>query len=394
MNRFFFIFVFCVAAAANVFAQLPQNDGQTMMEYPLSATSLHAPRIMRYQEPKTPEVPLPKGPTVIDLIKRETGEAAWSGPGFGLIGQDQWKLYVYHNLAIQQKVGEVLTRFQRQETKNVPFVMSARYITLSEQLSEKAKIDDIRQLLFPYLHPILGPDRTTPICRTPGVSAYWVDRDDISRLNEAFKEIMGKTLQDSDSNALEAPKLTTLNGQWGVIMDVTQKPFVTDYVPTQSQTGTDFRPIHSYGVSGQTVASFSLLSLDGQTVETDILTEFSTVESLEKVDVKIPGNSKPLSIEIPDIDKVSVREQGLRWPVDGMLVLLFSVKRTAESKSEKKSPFSLAANKSSRFTHQTVWGIMTVKRGDPIPGQGRRGAEWHTLPTPQPQRRGIMSLLP
>lgn len=398
MLRLFVAATFCVIAVSTcVFAQLPNQQGQVWREYDLSTVAVPPPAIKVFSAATPADLPM-QAPSIIEIVKRETGEAAWSGPGFGLIGTNGQKLFVYNSPVIQQRVAETIGRFQRPETKNVRFVMESKFLTLSDSFFERWGVEynlthlnnlpkvevatdkaesqadaifvDARTPVIKYLHPILGSDGK-PACKQPGVSAYWVAKDDIPKVWEIWNRIISGAEGDTRSNLLQGPQVETLNGQLGAILDTVSKPFTTDMVPVASQSENEFRPVQTVFKEGSSLAAFSLLSWDGRTVCSDVHAEFSQVRGLSGSPVVDNRKKNGTWVEVPNVERTMLSEKGLVWPADGMLVVFMGgMRRLSEGRVETGSPLfnkipflnrKLTSNTAIWRDVQTINGILTIK---------------------------------
>ncbi|HBT78369.1 MAG TPA: hypothetical protein DEB39_15915 [Planctomycetaceae bacterium] len=290
-----------------------------------------------------------------------------------MIGTDGRKLFVYHTPEVQRKVAETVGRFLRQETQKTAFLMETKFVTLSESFfdrmaaghGETTVYTDIRSPVEAYLHPITGPDGK-PRLRTPGASAYWVAKEDIPKLYEGWSRLFDAAEGDTRSDLLTGPKTAAFNGQLGVLLDVAPKQFVTDTV----MVGGTRQPVTNTFFEGQAIAGFSLLSWDGKTVDTDVFVEFSKITRVETL------HSVPEEIEIrtPHLEKRTLSEKGLRWPVDGMLVLIQGTERLAERTYEYGTPVLNKIPYLNRLFMQravgrettTIYSIITVRLADPL----------------------------
>ena len=332
MTRLLTVTLFCLWSVA-AFAQLPNQHGQVWKEYDIQAVTIPPPNIKSF-DIKTLELPMPV-PSIMEIVKRETGEAAWSGPGFGLIGTDGQRLFVYHTPAVQQKVAETIGRFQRQETKNVRFVMDTNFFTAIDTpyehmgysfsmgysgdgdvgKAEGQKNADVASEpsngvhpVFRYMHPILDSNGLR-VCKQPGVNAYWVAKEDIPKFWDAQNKVIQESMRD---RFLQCPQLVMYNGQLTAILDTASKPFVTDWVFDSAKN--EFQPTITAIREGQTISSFSLLSWDGRTVSSDFHVEFSAISGPVKMD---GGRGQG----IPLMNRIMFSEKGLIFPADGMLVV-------------------------------------------------------------------------
>lgn len=383
MFRFGLSGLLTLVLTASVFAQLPQHQGQYWQEYPISPAMLHGPKIMRYQEDGAGTAPpAPRGPSVLEIIRRETGESVWNGETMGLLGADNQKIYVYHGPAVQQKVAETLDCFLRPDTKSHRFVTSLKYVRIDEKSWDSLKIDDLRRSGYRYLNPILASDGTTSACPSPEISAYWVAWDHIGAWEESLESVW-RTLLSSRGEILEAPSLTTLNGQMGVALGVTPREFVTDVAAQKSPKGTEARAIRETVLEGQTLGSFSLLSWDRKTVSTDLLMEITGIDKINTAEVET-ADANRATIQTPLPRTFTISEKGLVWPADGMLVVFFGGASGSVEEPRKKSPVSLWSDKSASSRRTLNYAVLTVRMH-----QGTAAAQDHrTGATP-----GIMERL-
>lgn len=387
MFRTVFVCLFCFICVQSVYAQLPTDADQLWWEYPIGADSLHPPMVRVFQFKGNEPVPTPQVPSLVDLVKRETGPTNWnaeSGTPFGLIGSDGKKLFVYHTPEMQRKVGETVGRILRPETRNVRFVTTTRYITISESARLAMNITDLREPLLSYLRPIRlsGRENVKVNEENKETFIYWVSRENIPKLDEKTAELLGVTQKDVHSNLLHTPNLTALNGQMGVMMDVSVSEFTTDYVHIMEPTGFPHgkpepahrhEPVKTSIFEGQTVGTFSLLSWDRQTVTTDIFAEFSKINDVVKeryVGTSVEEPETNLETERPSVSKLTVSEQGVVWPADGMLLIFLNgPKLVMERRVEAGTPIlskipyinRLFMNTAIGRETQQIYCIMTVQ---------------------------------
>ena len=337
---------------ATVCAQLPNQYGQVWREY--DTVAMPPPNVQTLHGDAPAESPIPS-PSIMEIVKRETGEVAWSGPGFGLIGTDGHKLFVYNTPAVQQRVAETISRFQRPETKGVRFVMTTNFLTVGGSFYERwgdftpqllaefpphvqeamalktTAYFDARTPVLKYLHPILGPDGKSP-CQQPGVSAYWVAKDDVPKVQEIWNTLFQAAMGDVRSQISGNPEVVTFNGQLGAVVNTTSQQFATNvvYIPTENEV----RPIQTDFKSGSSTAMFSLLSWDGRTVSSDVHYEASMVRSLRNL-----AQQEEPWLEVPNIESLMISEKGLVWPADGMLIVFIGgIRRLSEARVEVGTP--------------------------------------------------------
>jgi len=286
------LFILCILfSSLNAFAQLPHQNGQVWREYPAAGGNA------------TPSF-------IAEYIRRETGEAAWTGNNFGLISCNSQKLYVYHTPSMQQQVAEIVARFMRPETKNVGFVTKNKLYSVSKYAEG---ITDIRQLVMRYLHPIAMPDTTHD------VSAYWIAKDDIPKF---WEKLQDAEKSDMRFDWLDGPEFSTLNGMIGNVNDTTTIPFCTHVIPIQEGTKTAYHPVISMVDNGQSMQSFSLLSWDCRTATTDISAVYSHLVKVGLMQFE-GADSQKITIQQPVQTKFRFSKNGLVWSTDGMLVVFY-----------------------------------------------------------------------
>lgn len=358
------LFILCLfASSLNAFAQLPNQRGQVWGEYHVVVPNTHA---------LVGELPTPL--SIVEYIRRETGgEAAWTGENFGLISGDGRKLFVYHSPAMQQRIAEIVARFMRPETREILFATEHQYYTLSNHLAGAKGITDVRQLMYQYLHPLLTPDGDRSVCKTPGVSAYWVAKEDIPKVLEKLPNASALATLDKGSSVLQCPKVMAYNGQTAGIRDVTTLPFVTDVAPVRAEGQTGYQPILRMFEQGQTTQTMSLLSWDRRTVTTDVSMVFSKIKETDIVNV---GTSEfPISFQVPRTQIIEVSEHGLVWPSEGMLVVCVGgLEREREFQVEagvpvlNKIPYAnrLFSNTAVVQETRSVHCVLTVRMADEL----------------------------
>ena len=137
------LFLLCVfAVSLHAFAQLPNQNGQIWREYLVTVPPGDA-KIYNGQNVETKTMTEDATPlSIVEYIRRETGESAWIGNNFGLISYDGQKLYVYHSPAMQQQVAEIVARFMRPETRNVLFATQLQFYSFPKR---DDGVVDIRQ---------------------------------------------------------------------------------------------------------------------------------------------------------------------------------------------------------------------------------------------------------
>jgi hypothetical protein len=431
MFRSFVVFVFISIPA---FAQLPNQQGQIWREYDLRPVTM--PPVHVAVNPHDAPLPM-QAPSIIDIVKRETGEAAWSAPGFGIVHTEGHRLFVYNTPAVQQKVAETIGRFQRPETKNIRFVMETNYLTLTDNFFERMGVgfdmvfrngDSVQlpltenavvisdldvyrsdekgrvkrvtgaekaELLerwekmgffpfsvidpFKYLRPILGRDGK-PICKEPGVDAFWVAKEDMPKMREALQYYFKATEGDQRNSRMEIAPIVTFNGQLGAVLDT--KPFQLTTKAYRDPQTKEMRPITTTFNVGHSHAACSLLSWDGRTVSSDVHFEAFAITQVREEAVE------EIHIHSPKTESLTVSEKGMVWPADGMLVIIHKVNRLSESRIEAGTPILNKIPYIKRFfpnvvigrETQTAMGIITVRMLAP-------NEEAHTATVPRVTKR-------
>jgi hypothetical protein len=407
MTRLLTFAIFC-SWGITAFAQLPNQHGQVWREYDLRQMAMPPPNIKTFDKDAAPvELPM-QAPTIIDIVKRETGESAWSGPGFGLIGTDGQRLFVYHTPAVQQKVTETIGRFQRPETKNARFVTETNFLMVSDVytrrlgtnfdmvFSNDGTFQRARQPIKTSEQSVLTTDLPPvcellaaifpqaqkqpfkylrPVCEKPDVSAYWVAKEDFPKLWEAWRGVVGILAVSGHGDRLQTPQFVTFNGQLGAIMDVSSIPYAMkayfDVKTLEAKQGVvrndeaDLAARLHHKDRG-TFSSFSLLSWDGKTVSSDVYAEIARI-AISEDEMETNG-------EIRELERKTISEKGLVWSADGMLIVFFKgvritvdteykvvagvpVLRTIPSVSRLFSNTGLARGSE----EQIMYGILTIR---------------------------------
>ncbi|MGL6193406.1 MAG: hypothetical protein ACRC2T_01120 [Thermoguttaceae bacterium] len=330
----------------SVLAELPSKDGQVWGEYPLE----NAP----------PD-------RVIELVKKQTGEEAWSGKTFGMINYDGEKMYVYHNPEVQKLVYETIGRFARPSTKDVQFLCSVRFV--SSCSTNNPNYRDVKESLKRYLNPVLDSSGK-PITSSYASGVYWVAKEDIEKFQKAFKNELERWQGDSRSSILTAPLMTIMNGQQGTVEDVSERAFVTKVIPVDTGHGVQLQAESSTYKEGSQMQASSLLSWDGKSVTSDFFCEFSKVTSVSNRMTEEDWQKGNLHAETPVLSSVTTKISDITWPADGMLVIIQSEARLIESRSEagvpvlNKVPYvkRLFTNTSIGRDTQMLNGIFTIQK--------------------------------
>jgi hypothetical protein len=375
------------------FAQLPNQQGQIWREYDLRAVTM--PPVHVAYNPHNAELPW-RSPSIIDIVKRETGEAAWNGQHFGLIHTDGQRLFVYNTPDVQQKVAETIGRFHRPETKNVRFVMETNYLTLTDNFIERMdasfdkvfrndgtnvpiKVDPTQKFFLPdgtafnpsntnpfkYLRPILGADGK-PYCTLPGQTAYWVAKDDVPKFREALQFYLMAVEGDRRSSRWEGPHVVALNGQLGAVLNL--QPITVEMTGCRNPLTKEIEPFLETHHVGNAHVAFSLLSWDGKTVCTDLLST-----GIDQTFVKYGEGNSGGYLFFGEDGNMAVADKGLTWSADGMLVVIHQSSHLSEGRVEAgveprpriigKIPYvqRLFSNVAIGREEQTLLGIITVR---------------------------------
>ncbi|MGL4941654.1 MAG: hypothetical protein ACRC46_00500 [Thermoguttaceae bacterium] len=328
MTRLMMVCVVFLVGVASAIAQLPNRHGQVWREY------VFPPDVVA-QNKACGGGNWP-GAEIINIVKRETGEKAWTGGEMmGLIGCDANKLYVYHTPAIHAHVSDVVNRFTRPELREVCFSAEVRFVTREKN----AKPLGVQQQLTPYLRPLRAVHDGKPAYQTCGVTAFWVAKENVAAFKEALQTQLNMVLASPTDNLLQAPKVVTLNGGRAFVNDTTRHKFVTSVIPVVGDTGTTYQSDISVVDAGMTLELFSLLTSDARSVSTDVsllMTCIDKVDTYSFSDGRMVGldeapSDVAVNIQVPHVEKIELAETGLVWPSDGMLVVfLTGIERTQE----------------------------------------------------------------
>ncbi|MDR1924168.1 MAG: hypothetical protein LBQ66_07325 [Planctomycetaceae bacterium] len=339
MLRFVFACIFLFAAISVSYAQLPNQNGQVWREYVVSMSFVPPDSADGSKASSVPYIK--RGQDIIRQIKQETGESAWTDDNFGLISCDNKILYVYHTPQMHERIAQIVRAYMRPETCGIQFAVEMRFIEFNSDAVDKNDVPDFRVAMYPFIQPIETIDGK-PVCKTPGVSAYWVAKKDFSKYEEAKSKFFSKVYAFHSIGVFEFPTLTNLNGANAALTDVNKTPFATDVVTYVGSAGASYRPLISVYEEGIKAQSSSLLSFDLKTVRTNIAAELMRIDEVKTIngvgekmdDGKI---SRGYSLQTPFLHKVNFSEEGINWRTDGKLVLFLTGKKQYQVKQVQQS---------------------------------------------------------
>jgi hypothetical protein len=298
---------------------------------------------------------------------------------------------------MQQRIAENIAHLQRPETQKTQFVMEINYLTLGNVYEHQSgthnpenvfwkesrygagllkigtgrgnllppKIDvDVDLPIHPYLRPISNLKGETT---QSGVHVYWVAKEDIPKMQEAWNKHVHNLEGDSRfRHHFQSQPVVVFNGQLGVNRENVSFPFLLSEKKWYQSS-----PIQRSITADTTFASVSFISVDGRAISSDIDICFPQFpkRSWEPFTLLSIDSFTLLSIgEDPfKMDYLTISEKNLIWAADGMLVVLMSgIPLMSEGKIEKKESGVPLLNRKHVYSlteHeiQALTGILTIK---------------------------------
>ena len=301
-------------------------------------------------------------------------------------------LSVYGTADIQQHIAENIAHLQRPEAKNVRFVMEINYLTqayntnnLEQVLWQENQyglltigtgtgyiphptIAGIESPIHPYLHPItvqptLGPSKTS----FSGINFYWVAKEDIPKMQEAWHKHVHHLKGGSRfRHHFQGQPVMTSNAQQGILADVSF-PFTLSEKKWYMSSSASTKIPAPY-----VFASVSVISLDGQTVSSDIdihFPQFPKLAFIQSAQASLPFPVK--TAKGSTMEYLTMSEEDLIWPADGMLVVFMdSIPFVADGEIEKKGTGLPFVNRKRVYTlggheEHTLTGMLTIRLVSP-----------------------------
>ncbi len=332
--------------------------------------------------------------TLIDLITTTIAPQSWDtvgGPGSIEGFPTNLSLVVSQTQEVHEQIADLLDQLRRLQDLQV--TIEVRFITLNDSFYERIGIDfdfeiDDNSGQIAGQNPII-PDDTGPSMAfgldptgTPtGDYDYAYTQDMFSSTVPQFGGFDAATaanfgfailsdievfflLQaaqgDDRSNVLQAPKVTLFNGQMGMVMDNSQRPFVTSIIPVVGDFSAAYQPVVVVLNEGTSLSVQAVVSSDRRFVRLTLIPFFSTIGDVDTftftgrvssdsgTTIADPTNESSnvtnnqqrivegTTVQLPTFNFTTVSTT-VSVP-DGGTVLLGGIKRLSEGRNERGVP--------------------------------------------------------
>jgi len=332
--------------------------------------------------------------TLIDLITSTIAPQSWDtvgGPGSIEGFPTNLSLVVSQTQEVHEQIADLLDQLRRLQDLQV--TIEVRFITLNDSFYERIGIDfdfevDDNTNQVAGQNPIL-PDNTGPSMAfgldSTGLPtadfdyAYTQDMfgsavpqfggfDAATAANFGFAILsdievfflLQAAQGDRRTNVLQAPKVTLFNGQMGIVMDNSQRPFVTSIVPVVGDFAAAQQPVVVVLNEGTTLSVQAVVSPDRRFVRLTLVPFFSTIGAVDTftfsgrvssdsgTTVADPTNESEnvtnnqqrivegTTVQLPTFNFTTVSTT-VSVP-DGGTVLLGGIKRLSEGRTERGVP--------------------------------------------------------
>ncbi|MEM6365675.1 MAG: M56 family metallopeptidase [Planctomycetota bacterium] len=138
------------------------------------------------------------------------------------------------------------------------------------------------------------------------------------------ERLIHQVQKDTRSNILQAPKVTFFNGQYGVISDVAQRPFVTDVSETIGEYATAYQPKISVFEEGSKFGVKAIVVDNDQTKLQMIMTQASVddVKLASMPNRRGATHDERMTIQIPVVHSESIAVESSLKESEALLVFL------------------------------------------------------------------------
>jgi len=332
--------------------------------------------------------------TLIDLITTTIAPQSWDtvgGPGSIEGFPTNLSLVVSQTQEVHEQIADLLDQLRRLQDLQV--TIEVRFITLNDSFYERIGIDfdfeiDDNSGQIAGQNPII-PDDTGPSMAfgldptgTPTADfdyAYTQDMfssavpqfggfDAATAANFGFAILsdievfflLQAAQGDDRTNVLQAPKVTLFNGQMGLVMDNSQRPFVTSVIPVVGDFAAAHQPVVVVLNEGTSLSVQAVVSPDRRFVRLSLVPFFSTIGDVDTftftgrvtsdsgTTIADPTNEsnnvtnnqqrtvEGTTVQLPTFNFTTVSTT-VSVP-DGGTVLLGGIKRLSEGRNERGVP--------------------------------------------------------
>ncbi len=285
---------------------LPNGQGQIFRQYDISPYTLRTTTDDKPQQ------------SIVDWILRDTGYETWHSDTVSILSATRRNLLVYHTPEIQQKVFDIVERFNDPNAANQ--IYSVRIITIGHP--------DWRSRAQKMLQPV-------PI-QSQGAEAWLLAKEDAARL-------LADISRRADFRSHGSPRMVVNNGEHAEIALTRTWSFSRSMLaPATDALGRDqhLGQLHE----GINLELSPLLSLDGQYVDAMVKCSIDQLEKLVPVRLEAPGSLAQArqwyNIDVPCMVSKQLHER-FRWPQDKVLLISMGVapRPIVEAKNPLKLPF-------------------------------------------------------
>jgi len=332
--------------------------------------------------------------TLIDLITSTIAPQSWDtvgGPGSIEGFPTNLSLVVSQTQEVHEQIADLLDQLRRLQDLQV--TIEVRFITLNDSFYERIGIDfdfeiDDNTGQIAGQNPII-PDNTGPsmafgldstglptadfdyaytqdlfgsaIPQFGGFDAATAANFGFAILSDIEVFFLLQAAQgDRRTNVLQAPKVTLFNGQMGIVMDNSQRPFVTSIIPVVGDFAAAQQPVVVVLNEGTTLSVQAVVSPDRRFVRLTLVPFFSTIGAVDTftfhgrvssdsgTTVADPTNEaqnvtnnqqrivEGTTVQLPTFNFTTVSTT-VSVP-DGGTVLLGGIKRLSEGRTERGVP--------------------------------------------------------
>lgn len=384
--------------AANESAQAPANASvlaQMSSSGMLPGASARSPQPLGYAPNSMGGAAMADFDTLIDLITSTIAPTTWDavgGPGSIEGFPTNLSLVVSQTQEVHEQIADLLDQLRRLQDLQV--TIEVRFITLNDRFYERIGIDfnfevDDNTSQARGQNPIT-PDDTGPsmafgldpnglptvdfdyaftqgsfgsaVPQFGGFDAATAANFGFAILSDIEVFFLLQAAQgDTRTNVLQAPKVTLFNGQMGMVLDQSQRPFVTSVIPVVGDFAAAHQPVVVVLSEGTSLSVQAVVSPDRRFVRLTLIPFFSSIGDVSTftftgrtssdsgTNVADPSNesstvqnnqtryTEGTTVQLPTFNMTTVSTT-VSVP-DGGTVLLGGIKRLSEGRNERGVPF-------------------------------------------------------
>ena len=270
--------------------ELPKSDGQFWAMYDVAGYSERFPSLASPQN------------AIVDWIMFDAGDDFWRREPFSAFSASRDRLYVYHNEAVQRYVSNVVDRFLDPTRRNVSFSIRVVAVRTPDWRSRVASL--------------LTPSRPTVVGDGADPQGWLVEKSDLEKVYAEIKK-------RSDFILLNSARGDVPNAEMFGLASVAPKRELTRDVRLDSSAPAGYVSDVAAVDEGFRFETTSLLSTNGETVETLVRYRATVVEKTSTFGLRVPTSTAPrqrLEVERPSIVSCDVRTK-LAFPLTNGAIL-------------------------------------------------------------------------